>query len=176
MFAMLYNDFIIDKITNSIEDHKTGKSYETLVIPVCNDEMKVIHKKDGWQFNWKKEYKIDSRQIFKLIIEGDTEIQGLISVQEIVDERFIEMHLIESAPHNFGKNKRFLGVPANMVAFVCKKSFELGYDGFAAFNAKTRLVEHYRRTLGAQLVMGNNRMVIFPMQARILVNSYYKCS
>jgi hypothetical protein len=173
---MLYNDFIIDKITNSIEDRITGKSYETLVIPVTNDEIKVIHKKDGWQFNWKKEYKIDSRQIFKLIIEGDTEIQGLISMQEVVDERYIEMYLIESAPHNFGKNKRFLGVPANMVAFACKKSFELGYDGFAAFNAKTRLVEHYRKTLGAQLVMGNNRMVIFPMQARFLVNSYYKTS
>lgn len=173
---MLYNDFIIDRITNSIEERKTRKSFETLAEPVTNEDMKTILKKDGWQFNWKMEYKIESHQLFKLIIAGDTEIQGLISLQEINDERYIEMHLIESAPHNFGKNKRFLGVPANLVAFACKRSFELGYDGFAAFNAKTRLVEHYRETLGAQLVMGDNRMVIFPMQARFLVNSYYKAS
>jgi hypothetical protein len=109
-----------------------------------------------------------------LIIAGDSEIQGLISVQAVDSERYIEMHLIESAPHNYGRNKQFLGVPANLVAFACKMSFELGYDGFAAFNAKTKLVEHYTKTLGAQLVMGNNRMVIFPLQAKILVNSYYK--
>lgn len=171
---MPYNDFIIDKITNSIEDRKTGQSNETLVLPVTNEDIKGIFIKDGWRFNWKKEYKIKGHQLFKLTLINNTEIQGLISLEIIHEEQYIEMHLIESAPYNFGKNKRFLGVPANMVAFACKMSFELGYDGFAAFNAKTRLVEHYRETLGAQLVMGNNRMVIFPMQAKILVNSYFK--
>jgi len=173
---MQHNDFIIDKITNSIEDSKTGRSYETLIIPVTNEDIKGILKKNGWQFNWKKEYRVFGHQLFKLVIAGDTEIQGLISLQEVDADRYIEMHLIESAPHNFGRNKRYLGVPANMVAFACKKSFELGYDGFAAFNAKTKLVGHYTKTLGAQLVMGNNRMVIFPMQARFLVNSYFKTS
>lgn len=171
---MQYNNFIIDKITNSIEDSKTGKSYETSVVPITKEDIKRIYKKDGWQFNWKTEYKEEGHQLFKLIVEGDSEIQGLISLQEIDTERYIEMHLIESAPHNYGRNKRFLGVPANLVAFACKMSFDLGYDGFAAFNAKTKLVEHYTKTLGAQLVMGNSRMVIFPMQARFLVNSYFK--
>lgn len=36
---MPYNDFIIDKLTNSIEDCKTGKSNETLVLPVTNEDV-----------------------------------------------------------------------------------------------------------------------------------------
>lgn len=44
---MPYNDFIIDKITNSIEDSKTGKSNETLVLPVTIEDVKGILIKDG---------------------------------------------------------------------------------------------------------------------------------
>lgn len=171
---MVPQSFIIDKITNSIEERVTGKSFPTVIDRAITSDFKGIHKKDGWQFNWKKEYRETGRQIFKLLVMGELQIQGLISLQVMPSNRFIEMHLIETAPQNFGRHKRFLGVPANLVAFACKMSFELGFDGFVAFTAKTKLIQHYRETLGAQLVMGNNRMIIFPMQAQFLVNSYYK--
>ncbi|HVY76854.1 MAG TPA: hypothetical protein VG890_18630, partial [Puia sp.] len=99
---------------------------------------------------------------------------GLISIEPIPDQLYVEMHLIENAPHNHAGRKQFAGVAANMVAFACKTSFDLGFDGFVAFTAKTRLINHYVETLGAQVIYSSNRMGIFTSAARNLVNSYYK--
>ena len=101
-------------------------------------------------------------------------IQGLISIEPIQTQLFIQMHLIETAPHNFGNAKKYLGVAGNLVAFACKTSYDLGYEGFVAFTAKTHLVPHYINTLGAQLIYSYDRMAIFPEAAKKLVNSYYK--
>jgi hypothetical protein len=171
---MFQAEFIIDKITNSIEDRITGESFQTILKPVTKEDLKIITKKNGWSFSWKKEYNEENRQIYKLLIVENPQIHGLISFEPLKSEQFIELHLIENAPHNFGANKQFLGVAANMVAFACKTSFELGFEGFVAFTAKTKLVKHYIETLGARLLFGNSRMGIFTEEAKILVNSYYK--
>lgn len=168
------NSFLIDKITNSIEEVISGKSCSTIVHSATSIDIRGIHKKDGWRFNWKNEYRIQERLIFKLTLEDDGKIQGLISIEPMKSDQFIEMHLIENAPHNFGSKKHYYGVAANLVAFACKMSFEMGFDGFVAFNAKTRLIEHYKATLFAQQISGSGRMVIVPEFARFLVNSYYK--
>lgn len=164
--------FFIDKITNSIEEAATGISHDTDIVLVTASEIKTVLKKDGWFFNWKKEFKVSGHQMYKLVIEGQQKIQGLISLEPVsgVGHNFIEMHLIENAPYNYGANKLFAGVAGNMVAFACKKSFDLG---FVAFVSKTELTDHYIQTLGAQLIYGNNRMAIFPESVKKLVNSYY---
>ena len=165
------NRFLIDKITNSIEASKDGKSHLTEVLAVSEQEIKGVHKKDGWLFNWKQEFKKADRSVYKLVIMGETQIQGLICLQPM--ENFIEMHLIETAPHNFGQAKRYLGVAGNLVAFACRMSFEMGFDGFVAFTAKTDLIDHYTESLEAELIF-NNRMTISTNPAKNLVNSYYK--
>jgi hypothetical protein len=71
------------------------------------------------------------------------------------------MHLIESAPFNKGKNKAYLGVPGNLVAFACKVSFQRGGRGYLSFNSKTQIIEHYIKTLGA-VHFGGTLMVITP--------------
>lgn len=166
--------FTIDKITNCIEEVLNGTSFDTEVRQVSKEEIRNVHKKDGWFFNWKQEYKEAGRSIYKLTLEGDNDIQGLISIEPVPDQHYIEMHLIESAPHNFGAAKQYAGVAGNLVAFCCKMSFEMGFDGFVAFTAKTELVNHYRETLGAQVIYGQNRMAIATESAKNLVNSYYK--
>ena len=86
------------------------------------------------------------RETYKLVINDNPKIiQGLISLSDIGDH--IYMHLIESAKFNKGKQKIYTGVPGNLVAFACKRSFDLGYDGFLAFDAKTVLIKHYQETL-----------------------------
>ena len=82
------------------------------------------------------------------------------------------MHLIESAPFNKGHEKLYEGVAGNMVAFVCKLSFEEGYNGVVAFEAKTRLIEHYEKTLGAQRFT-SHRMFINTPAAYKLVKQYF---
>lgn len=80
---------------------------------------------------------------------------------------------IESAPFNKGKNKIYVGVPGNLVAFLSKVSWDKGYEGFVSFISKTRLIEHYEKTLGATHV-GNHKMVIFPKEALNLIKKYFK--
>ena len=109
--------------------------------------------------------------MYKLVVKDDTTIQGLISLEPY--ENYIEMHLIETAPHNYGKSKKYLGVPGNLVAFACKMSFELGFDGYVGFAPKTQLIQHYINTLGAELIF-RNRMRISTNSAKKLVDSYYK--
>jgi hypothetical protein len=162
---------IIDAITNSILEVKSNKSFDTDVLPLSRKEAISIHKKDGWNFNWKSEYGKENRQLYQLVIEGTKRIQGLLSI-EIMD-RHIEMHLIENAPHNLGKSKEYIGAATNLVAFACKISFELGFDGFVSFLPKTRLFEHYRKTLGAERIF-KNRMQIPTHSAKKLVSLYYK--
>src|SRR6185312_14675396 len=107
-----------------------------------------------------------SRQLFKLVLRGDSKIQGLISLETM--DGYIEMHLIESAPSNIGKEKAFIGVAGNLVAFACKLSFELGFDGYLSFRPKTKLFDHYKETLGAERIF-RDRMQIATDSAKKLV-------
>ena len=164
-------EFYVDAITNSIVEVVTRESVDTDVKPVMPGDLKKILKKHGWKFNWKEQLEYPDRQIYKLLIRDDEVIQGLISLQSM--DRHVEMHLIETAPHNFGSKKRYIGVPPNMVAFACKISFEMGFEGFVGFRAKTRLIQHYIDTLGGELLF-RDRMQISEKNAGKLVNSYFK--
>ena len=163
--------FEIDKITNSIEDALTGESLDTDVQEADRRDLKAVMKKAGWRFNWKKEFNQTTGKIYKLVINGDSTIQGLICIEAM--EGWVEMHLIEAAPQNCGQGKRYLGVAGNLVAFACRQSFDLGFDGYVAFVAKTSLIRHYEQTLGAEL-MFKTRMKIGQEAAKNLVNSYYQ--
>ncbi|MBO9636046.1 MAG: hypothetical protein J7578_23285, partial [Chitinophagaceae bacterium] len=100
---------------------------------------------------------------------------GIISVEPRPDSKYIFMNLIETAPHNFGAKKEYVGVPGNLVAFICKMSFELGMEGFVSFVAKSKLIDHYRTELGAERAFPNsNKMFINTENAMKLVNLYYK--
>ena len=134
-------DFLIDKLTNSIENVQSGDSFPTEVSLLTNAELKYITKKNGWRFNWASEYKVPEREIYKLTIANNPNIiQGVISLEVKADHVF--MHLIESAPFNIGKQKTYIGVPANLVAFACKLSFQRGEEGYVSFVAKTKLIAH----------------------------------
>lgn len=121
-------------------------------------------KKQGWLFNWRAAYQQKGHRVYKLVLEEDNLIQGLISIE--VMENYIEIHLLENAPHNYGQRKQYVGVAGNLVAFACKTSFDLRFDGNVAFTAKTALVEHYIETLGARLIYGRERMGIFTDAAK----------
>jgi hypothetical protein len=165
-------DVEIDKFTNSIENAFSGDSFDTELSLISKDDLRPVKKGNGWQFDWKYEFEQFDRQVYKLTIKGNPKvIQGLISFSDEKDHLF--MHLIESAPFNKGKNKIYVGVPGNMVAFLCKDSLDKGYEGFVSFISKTQLIEHYERTLRAVHV-GGHKMVIFPKEALQLVKKYFK--
>jgi hypothetical protein len=164
-------DFVIDKLTNSIENIATGEVFDTEIIRLDETDIKQIKKTD-WQFNWHKELKDKSKQVYKLTtVNNPTIIQGLISIEDKNDHIF--MHLIESSKFNRGKSKIYLGVPGNLVAFACKVSFEKGYEGFLAFDAKSALIKHYEQSLHATHFRGL-RMFIKTNAGTKLISQYFK--
>ena len=162
---------LIDELTNSIENVHTGDVFPTLVLPINLEDLKITTKSRGWKFNWKLEFKLRERELFKLtIVDNPQVIHGLVSISDHSDHYYL--NLIESAPFNLGKNKVYKGVPGNLFAFTCKVSFEKGYDGFVSFTSKTKLIEHYENTIGA-IHIGGHKMVIFPDTAQILIAKYF---
>ena len=164
-------DFEIDKLTHSLEDVQTGEGYETEVLPLSKDDIKQILKKNGWHFDWRIEMKNPAKSVFKLVMLQQPEIiQGLVSTSK--EDGYVMMNLIESAPINFGKNKKYCGVAGNLVAFVCRLSKEYGFDGEILFFSKTKLIEHYEKTLGA-VHIGGHRMIIYERESQRLIKKYY---
>jgi hypothetical protein len=164
-------DFIVDKLTNSIENVVTGDAFATTVSRLTTQELKSITKANGWLFNWRSEMRDPVREVYKLtILHSPAVIHGLVSLQERFDH--VYMHLLESAHFNRGKGKVYAGVPGNLVAHCCLEAFRRGHEGNVAFQSKTQLVSHYQKTLGAFHV-GNSGMIVETVGAIRLVNKYY---
>ncbi len=129
-------------------------------------------QKEGLGVRLEKESAKLNRTVFKLVIEGNQDVlQGLISLENM--QGFVYVSLIESINYNKGINKVYEGVAGNLFAYACKVSHELGFDGFVAFDAKTALVGHYQKTLGA-FTLGGHRMIIPTQPAQILIDKYFK--
>jgi hypothetical protein len=154
-------DFEIDKLTNSIENTLTGEIFETEIVKITSKEQKLI-KNSAWLFDWRLEINNSERQVFSLsTIHNSAIIQGLICIEDKKDHIFL--HLLESAKFNKGRNKLYLGVAGNLVAFACKMSFEKGYDGFIAFDSKTALIKHYE-----QRIFADKECLLKPMPPKYL--------
>jgi hypothetical protein len=97
-------NLVIDNLTNSIRRVDSGESFETDVLPVTDENIKIATKKNGWHFTWKTEHRRNDRSVFKLIKSDEPDvIQGLLSLSDL--EGYVYVHLAERAPINFGLNK-----------------------------------------------------------------------
>ena len=165
-------DFIVDKLTNSIQNTISGDSFATDVLRLTKADLKQVTKKNGWSFDWKIELADNTKEVFKLTIPNNPSIiQGLLSLT--LEPDHVYMHLLENAPFNIGQSKLYEGVAGNLVAHACKVSFQQGFNGFVGFTSKTKLIGHYERTLGAY-TLGGHRMIIPTKSAQILIDKYFK--
>ena len=165
-------DIEIDGLTNSIENAISGDRFQTETSLLEKIELRSITKKQGWVFDWAKEFRDADSEIYKLTIVGNPSIiQGVVSIENKPDH--IYLRLIENAPFNKSKSKMYIGVPGNLVAYVCKLSFQRGHEGNVSFKSKSQLVAHYEETLGAVHVGGRN-MIIDSVAAVKLISKYYK--
>lgn len=164
-------DIWIDKLTNSIVNTISGDSLPTEVFDVTVQDLKLVTKSRGWNFNWKGEIKKENTRVIKLTVINNPEIiQGLMSFEDKDDHIFI--NLVENAPFNIGSKKLYEGVPGNLFAFACKLSWDNGNQGLVSFVSKTKLINYYVSTVGADH-LGNHQMVIYPHEALKLIKKYF---
>ena len=75
-------DFVIDKLTNSIENTSTGEVFDTEIVRLTSADAKQI-KKGEWQFDWPAELKDKTKEVYKLTtVNNPTIIQGLLSIED----------------------------------------------------------------------------------------------
>ena len=167
-YTSLMLEAIIDKLTRSIEERATGRALDTEVAPASLMDVEALD--EVWLFDWKQE--VNQNEVYKLIAnEHGARIHGLMSLTR--QAGFVFVDLLESNPCNVGRDKQYMGVPGNLFAFAAKLSFELGNGGFVVFVAKTSLIEHYERTLGARRIGSSQRMFLDAATAELLVATYF---
>lgn len=163
-------DVKIDKLTRSIENAKTGESFPTEVRRLTVLQARKLVKKQ-WLFNWAAEANDADREVYQLNTVGNRSVvHGLISLELMPD--VVYMHLLESTAFNKGREKQYLGVAGNLVAFAAMRSFELGYEGLVSFVSKTQLVDHYIASLAATQLRENKMYLGTPAAAK-LVKQYF---
>ncbi|SDM72563.1 hypothetical protein SAMN05421823_12119 [Catalinimonas alkaloidigena] len=154
------------RLRQAIRNTRTGEVFDALVLPVTAADLRTT---TAWLFDWKQAQQ--EAMLYKLVTPGNEKIlHGLIGLQDRGDHLYVT--LVENAPAHRGRHKVYQGVAISLFAFACYRSEQLGYAGFVSFTAKTRLVEHYHRLLGAEVLHGQ-LMVIDEKAANTLINSYF---
>ncbi|MDD3230354.1 MAG: hypothetical protein PHE09_14215 [Oscillospiraceae bacterium] len=156
---------IIDELTECLVRRCNGETVQTKYVKIQKLTGKV-----KWQFDWGNSKK-KGYDIYELYILNSPIPQGRISFRE--DEGFVDIDIAESAPHNVGHLGEYIGVGGHLFAIACKFSFDKGFNGYVAFTAKTKLVNHYIETLQAQQ-LSDQRMFIDTEAASILVDKYLR--
>lgn len=94
----------------------------------------------NFTFDWKLE---EVNELYKLEIILEEEVLGLMSLLVIPNEYRVHINLLESSIQNRGKNKQVKNIAHCLIAYACKQSFALGYDGFVSLYPKTELIRYY---------------------------------
>ena len=163
----------IDNFTPCLVNIKTGKIVNTKYSVAQASELKNL-KKAGWNFNWSAK-DLANTDIYKLTLENDGNIQGLIAVTDFPKDKALYINLAESAPHNIGRTKQYEGVGGHLFAIAAKESLDKGYGGFLFLDAKNiDLVQYYQNKFGATLLGMPHpyRMYIDEINANKLLEIY----
>lgn len=105
----------------------------------------------GWKFDWSVPHQ-NGDEVYELLLENDDEVQGMIALKHIREQYYTHVDIVEAAPDNVGRNGKYKGVGAHLFAIACKLSWDAGNEGYVQFTAKTDLVEHYMKELGAKMI------------------------
>jgi hypothetical protein len=121
----------------------SGVHKEAIIKAVEPSDFALLTKK-RYSFNWQSLKK--STTIYKLTIQGEKDILGVMALIDYPDEYRIEIKLLASALENQGRNKRYDRIAGCMIAFACRLA-QSKYWKFACVSLlpKTQLVNHYKQ-------------------------------
>lgn len=148
--------------------HKSsGELIEARIEPVEGEDWANIQKNNAFQFDWNLEKR---HETYKIRLDSDEEILGLISFKDIPGEFRIHICLIEVNFRDVGRKKRYDHLAGCLLAFACEQSFKRDYEGYISLRPKTELIKHYMSKYGFQQ-LGKN-LFIDLADAERLINEY----
>ncbi|MBQ7890761.1 MAG: hypothetical protein IJ359_01245 [Erysipelotrichaceae bacterium] len=163
----------IDMLTPCLKRLSDGKFVDTYFVEGIPSKKELL----DWEFDWNQEIN-NGHTIMQLYVQGDSRIQGLISTRIRHDIHAIEVSLVEAAPMNNPHNKNYVkkeyeGIGGHLFAEAIRQSYDAQFDGFIVFIAKSKLVEYYKRELGAIQIGKSQQMFIDERKSRELYDKYF---
>jgi len=123
-----------------IIEAKTNRRHNVEIRLVEKNDFKNITKR-RYFFEWKTEKKF---HVYKLTIENDEDILGLVSFEIIPDEWRIHIRLLTVSKENKGKEKKYEKIVGNLLTFVSKISLrEFAEMACVSLKPKDSIRQHY---------------------------------
>ena len=123
----------------------TGKKYPVSIEMINESDFKEITKK-RYSFNWKAE---KEQTIYKIILKGQTDILGLMSIEYYKSESRIHVRLLAVSIENKGKGKLYERIAGTLLAFAARDAIKLfGSKAAISLTPKTSLGQHYMDEYG----------------------------
>lgn len=143
----------------------TGKKHNAIATIATLKEIK--QNKEQFHFNF--ENKAKQFTVYKITKENDDVIQAFVSVEPNIG--VLQCSNMET--NNINKSPLCIhgGIGKSIIALCCKISFDMGFDGYIAFEAKTNLFNYYTR-YGAKRI-GGLKMYVDTKAAEKLVDIYF---
>ncbi len=124
----------------TITEVSTGKVYPIEVLPVESSDYKTLSKA-RYFFDWKDER---NEEVYKLVMKGQKNILGLVSIERITSEWRIHIRLLTVSKENLGAGKVFENIAGNLIAHVAKIAVvEFGELACVSLRPKSSIAQHY---------------------------------
>lgn len=128
-------------VTEVFSGHKLPVTIEN----VSEGDFKEINSRRYW-FNWKKTKK---EIVYKLCIQGKSDILGLIWIEPVAAETRIEIKLLCASRENVGPDKIIDGIVGNLLAFAARLAVtDYGPGAAISLIPKTTLAQYYMDRYG----------------------------
>lgn len=131
----------------------TGVEHNVSVTLVSEEDLKHLTRK-RYFFNWKETAK--KATLYKLQIEDDDDIKGVMGLIDYPGEQRIEIKLLTASKENVilkrekgKKQKEYDRIAGNLIAFACRKAVaRYGAMACVSLVPKTELKAHYINEYG----------------------------
>ncbi|SEJ03403.1 hypothetical protein SAMN05216327_105385 [Dyadobacter sp. SG02] len=152
-----------------LEDILTGEKLPAVIGRLSSEEIALLDSSNRFDFEWKRQLQFE---IYGLRREHMEEVIGLVSLESQPKNLAIEIKLIANAREHLGSKKRYDRIAGNLIAFVCKKSFDLNFDGYVYLKPKTSIIFHYRQKYGFS--DAGNCLFLDTYNSRNIINEYHE--
>lgn len=157
-----------------IIDALTGEQVPVRIIQLSTDRAVTrYNKKNGWHFQWVKEF-YDGYDIYAVQLAASPyTIQGLLALKPDPDSVAVEMKLVGIGPNNYKRvGQYYKGIGRLLFAKACEMSFEYEFEGYVYLVAKTNLIGYYREAFHAELIGVDRKMLIDTDAAIFILENY----
>lgn len=123
-----------------IIENSNGKRHIVTIEPLEDGDYGQLDE-ERYFFDWKIER---HQEVYKLRIEGSSEVLGLISLQRIPSEWRIHIRLLTVSSENKGRNKKYDKIAGNLIVHAAKIAVqEYAEMACVSLRPKSELAQHY---------------------------------